>query len=82
MIVSAVLIFCQAFFFNSLYYKYPLILEERGIAQSDGTIAPTLVGKYMIQLSVVSFLGPVIFGKLFDTVGRRLMCLITCNHPR
>lgn len=80
MIVSAVLIFSQAFFFNSLYYKYPLILADHGVPQEDGTQPHYLVGKYMIQLSIVSFLGPLFFGKLFDTVGRRIMCLLTCNH--
>jgi MFS family permease len=79
MVVSAVLIFCQAFFFNSLYYKYPLILADMGVAENDGTVLFYAVGMYMIQLSIVSFLGPVLIGPLFDTVGRRRMCLLTCK---
>lgn len=79
MIVSAALIFSQAFFFNSLYYKYPLILAAHGVEETDGTSHLIVVGKYMIQLSIVSFLGPVCFGKLFDTIGRRIMCLATCK---
>jgi hypothetical protein len=41
MVVSAILIFCQAFFFNSLYYKYPLILADHGVAEDDGTSVVT-----------------------------------------
>ena len=33
----------------------------------------------MIPISLASFLGTLIFGPLFDTVGRRKMIAITCN---
>ena len=38
-----------------------------------------IAGYYMIPISLASFLGTLIFGPLFDTVGRRKMIAITCN---
>jgi len=36
------------------------------------------VGYYMIPISFASFIGTLIFGPLFDTIGRRKMIVFTC----
>jgi len=41
-----------------------------GVAEED-------TGKYVIPLSVASFMGPVFFGHYFDSIGRRKMVFIT-----
>ena len=36
------------------------------------------VGYFIIPISFASFIGTIIFGPLFDTVGRRYMITFTC----
>ena len=70
-IVSFALIFCQAFFFNQVYYQYPDILAEKfGMSQQN-------VSRYMLPLSLMNFLSTLLIGPLFDEVGRRVLILIT-----
>ena len=35
-------------------------------------------GYYMIPISFASFLGTILFGPMFDTIGRRKMITFTC----
>ena len=37
-------------------------------------------GYYMIPISLASFLGTIVFGPLFDTIGRRKMIMFTCIY--
>ena len=57
----------QAFFYNAIFFTYALIL---------GTIyrVPNeRIGLYIFPFAVGNFLGPLILGRLFDTIGRRRM---------
>lgn len=70
-IVSFALIFCQAFFFNQVYYQYPDILAEKfGMNQQS-------ISRCMLPLSLMNFLSTLLIGPLFDEVGRRVLILIT-----
>jgi MFS family permease len=57
----------QAFLYNAVYFTQALVL-----ARFFG-ISGTTVGGFLIPLAVGSLLGPLVLGRLFDTVGRRAM---------
>jgi len=69
--VSFVLMTSQAFFYNAIFFTYALVL---------GTfygIAPDQVGLYILPFAIGNFLGPLLLGRLFDSVGRRPMIAFT-----
>ncbi|MCP3803993.1 MFS transporter [Allokutzneria sp. A3M-2-11 16] len=57
----------QAFLYNAVYFTQALVLS-RFFGISGAT-----VGGYLVPLAVGSLVGPLVLGKLFDTVGRRTM---------
>jgi MFS family permease len=71
----AVLCFClmaaQAFFYNAIFFTYALVL-----ARFYG-VPDERVGAYIFPFAVANFLGPLVLGGLFDSVGRRRMIAIT-----
>lgn len=66
-ILCLVLMGTQAFLYNALFFTYALILVH--FFNVDGAHA----GLYLLPFAAGNFLGPVILGPLFDTVGRRTM---------
>lgn len=69
--VSFVLMTSQAFFYNAIFFTYALVL---------GTfygISPDQVGLYILPFAIGNFLGPLLLGRLFDSVGRRPMIAFT-----
>ncbi|MBN8957356.1 MAG: MFS transporter [Rhizobiales bacterium] len=65
--VGLSLMVAQAFFYNAIFFTYALVL---------GTfygVAPEHVGWYILPFALGNFLGPVLLGRLFDTLGRRVM---------
>jgi MFS family permease len=65
--VGLSLMVAQAFFYNAIFFTYALVL---------GTfygVAPEHVGWYILPFALGNFLGPVLLGRLFDTIGRRVM---------
>jgi MFS family permease len=57
----------QAFLYNAVFFTQGLVLTTFfGVGSGSA-------GWYIIPLAVGNFLGPVLLGRLFDTVGRRLM---------
>lgn len=65
------LMVAQAFFYNAVLFTYGLVL-----LRFYGVPAPSL-GFYLLPLSLGNFLGPLLIGHLFDTVGRRTMIAVT-----
>jgi MFS family permease len=61
----------QAFFYNAIFFTYALVLTDFYGIRADH------VGWYLLPFAAGNFLGPVILGRLFDTVGRRPMIAIT-----
>jgi MFS family permease len=57
----------QAFLYNAIFFTYALVLSTFYKVDS------AKVGLYLIPFAVGNFLGPVLLGRLFDTVGRRKM---------
>jgi len=61
----------QAFFYNAIFFTYALILTDfYDVPASD-------VGWYILPFAAGNFLGPVLLGRLFDTIGRRFMLGLT-----
>jgi MFS family permease len=61
----------QAFFYNAIFFTYALVLTRfEGVPESS-------VGYYIFPFAVGNFLGPLLLGRLFDSVGRRVMIATT-----
>jgi MFS family permease len=70
-LVGISLMASQAFFYNAIFFTYALVLTDfYGIAADR-------VGWYLLPFAAGNFLGPVLLGRYFDTVGRRLMIAFT-----
>jgi MFS family permease len=61
----------QAFFYNAIFFTYALVLTAFYGIRSDQ------VGWYILPFAVGNFLGPLFLGRLFDTLGRRVMIAST-----
>ena len=61
------LMVAQAFLFNAVFFSYGLVL-----AKYHG-VADTMTGLYLLPLAASNFLGPLVLGHFFDTIGRRIM---------
>jgi MFS family permease len=61
----------QAFFYNAVMFTYGLVLLRYYNVPADS------IGYWLLPLSVGNFLGPLLIGRLFDTVGRKTMISIT-----
>jgi MFS family permease len=57
----------QAFLYNAVFFTYALVLATFYKVSSGS------VGYYLIAFAVGNFLGPLLLGRLFDVVGRRVM---------
>jgi MFS family permease len=70
-LVGLALMVAQAFFYNAIFFTYALVLTDfYGIEASQ-------VGWYLLPFAAGNFLGPLLLGRLFDTVGRRPMIAFT-----
>ncbi len=69
--VSLVLMSAQAFFYNAIFFTYALVLATFFNVASDR------IGLYLLPFAAGNFLGPLLLGGLFDSVGRRPMIAFT-----
>jgi MFS family permease len=70
-VLGFVLMVTQAFFYNAIFFTYALILGTFYHVPSER------VGLYIFPFALGNFLGPLILGRLFDTIGRRRMIATT-----
>jgi MFS family permease len=70
-LVGLTLMAAQAFFYNAIFFTYALILTD-----FYGTPA-NAVGWYILPFAAGNVLGPLLLGRLFDTVGRKIMIAAT-----
>lgn len=70
-LVGLALMTAQAFFYNAIFFTYALILTDFYAIPADH------VGWYILPFAAGNFLGPLILGRLFDTLGRRPMLAVT-----
>jgi MFS family permease len=70
-LVGLSLMAAQAFFYNAIFFTYALVLTDFYGVGADQ------VGWYLLPFALGNFLGPLLLGRLFDTIGRRPMIAIT-----
>jgi MFS family permease len=70
-LVAVVLMASQAFFYNAIFFTYALILTDFYQVPADS------VGKYLIPFALGNFTGPLLLGRLYDSIGRRTMIAVT-----
>jgi MFS family permease len=61
----------QAFLYNAVFFTFALVLTK--ILKVDDAVAPW----YLIPLAIGNFLGPLMLGKFFDTLGRKVMITLS-----
>jgi MFS family permease len=69
--VGLTLMASQAFFYNAIFFTYALVLTDFYGIRADH------VGWYLFPFAIGNFLGPVMLGRFFDTVGRKPMIALT-----
>ena len=69
--VGFALMSAQAFFYNAIFFTYALVLTEFYGIPADR------VGWYILPFAAGNVLGPILLGRLFDTIGRRTMIAST-----
>ena len=70
-LVGLVLMTAQAFFYNAIFFTFALVLSDFYGIPADK------VGWYILPFAAGNFLGPLVLGRLFDTLGRRPMIALT-----
>jgi MFS family permease len=66
-----VLMLTQAFFYNSIFFTYALVLMR------FYNVPEQNVGRYLLPFALGNALGPLFLGNLFDTIGRKKMITAT-----
>ncbi len=66
-ILGLTLMISQAFLYNAIFFTYTLVLTNFYGVPNDRT------GLYLLPFAVGNFLGPVLLGPFFDSVGRKPM---------
>ena len=69
--LGLVLMVAQAFFYNAIFFTYPLVLGRFYQVPADR------IGLYILPFAAGNFFGPMMLGRLFDTVGRKTMIALT-----
>lgn len=70
-VLGLVLMASQALFYNAIFFTYALVLARfYGVPEQD-------VGYYIFPFALGNFLGPLVLGRLFDSIGRRRMIAAT-----
>jgi MFS family permease len=70
-LVGLALMIAQAFFYNAIFFTFALVLSDFYGIPADR------IGWYILPFAAGNFLGPLVFGRLFDTLGRRMMITLT-----
>ncbi|MEO7165477.1 MAG: MFS transporter [Spartobacteria bacterium] len=66
-----ILMLTQAFFYNAIFFTYPLVLMRfYGVPAENA-------GLYLLPFALGNVLGPFVIGHLFDTIGRKPMITAT-----
>jgi MFS family permease len=66
-VLGLALMVAQAFFYNAIFFTYPLVLGRFYQVPADR------IGLYILPFAIGNFFGPMLLGRLFDTVGRKAM---------
>ena len=61
----------QAFFYNAIFFSYALVLSKFYGVEAGA------VSAYILPMALGNALGPILIGRLFDTIGRKPMIVLT-----
>ena len=70
-LLALALMVAQAFFYNAIFFTYSLVLMRFYAVPAER------VSTYLLPFALGNVLGPLLIGRLFDTVGRKPMIVIT-----
>jgi MFS family permease len=70
-LVGLALMIAQAFFYNAIFFTFALVLTDFYGIPADR------IGWYILPFAAGNFVGPLVLGRLFDTLGRRTMITLT-----
>ncbi|ANY86857.1 MULTISPECIES: MFS transporter [Pseudomonas] len=70
-LVGLTMLSAQAFFYNAIFFTYALVLTDFYGVPSER------VGWYVLPFALGNFCGPLLLGRLFDVLGRRVMISAT-----
>jgi MFS family permease len=70
-LLGLALMMAQAFFYNAVFFTYALVLS------TFYGVPAERVGLYVVPFAVGNFAGPLLIGRLFDSIGRRRMIAST-----
>ncbi len=70
-ILALILMVGQSFFFNAVFFTYGLVVTK--FYHVDARNLPL----HLLPFALASFLGPIVLGRLFDTIGRKPMIAAT-----
>lgn len=69
--LALTLMIAQAFLYNAVFFTYGIVLTRfYGVGEQQ-------TGLYFVPLALGNFLGPLLLGPFFDTVGRKVMISAT-----
>jgi MFS family permease len=69
--LGIVLMVTQSFMYNAISFTYPFVLTKFYAVPSHN------IGFYILPFAVGNFLGPLLLGRFFDTIGRKQMISLT-----
>lgn len=70
-VLGVILMATQAFCYNAIFFTYALILTR------FYGVEPRNIGWFMLPFALGNFAGPLLLGRLFDSVGRKVMITAT-----
>lgn len=70
-LVGLTLLTAQAFFYNAIFFTYALVLTDFYDVPSEH------IGWYVLPFALGNFCGPLLLGRLFDVIGRKVMISTT-----
>ena len=70
-ILGIALMVTQSFMYNAVSFTYPLVLTKYYGVPGSG------IGLYILPFALGNFLGPLLLGRFFDTIGRKPMISFT-----
>jgi MFS family permease len=70
-VLGLALMGAQAFFYNAIFFSYALVLTR------FYEVPAASIGWYMLPFALGNFVGPLVLGPLFDSVGRKPMIAAT-----
>jgi MFS family permease len=70
-VLGVTLMATQAFCYNAIFFTYALILTD------FYQVPAASIGWFMLPFAAGNFMGPLLLGRLFDTVGRKTMIAAT-----